>query len=125
MEGESRTTQNLIDRKERMVAELLTRFKNLISLAGSPVEKNATKEVAAAQALQMEVETTALVRATEDLHVLTRELKELWLFGPLRKIGEGEGEGSIDQDSVRVGELLEELIEKKNPAKTTSQPVAE
>jgi len=31
----------------------------------------------------------------------------LWLFGPLRGIGEGEGEGKIDEDATRVGELLE------------------
>lgn len=49
------------DRKERAVADLLTRFKNLVSLAASPVEDGATKEVAAAQGFVMEVESTALV----------------------------------------------------------------
>jgi hypothetical protein len=38
---------------------------------------------------------------------LSRELKELWLFGPLRGIGEGEGEGKIDEDAAKVGEILE------------------
>ncbi|RKF58118.1 hypothetical protein OnM2_069014 [Erysiphe neolycopersici] len=114
-------------RKERLVAELLTRFKNLITLACSPTEKGASKEVAAAQAFQMEVESTALltmankipitwdpiqVRAIEDLHRLVRELKEMWLFGALKENDEGENEGTIDDDSTKVGELLNDLIER-------------
>ncbi|KAI1001898.1 hypothetical protein K3495_g6305 [Podosphaera aphanis] len=110
--GDQSTTRNLIDRKERGVAELLTRFNDLVALACAPVEPGATKEVAAAQALQMDVETTALIRAVEELHIMTRQLKELWLFGPLRGIGEGEGEGKIDEDAVVVEELLEKLISK-------------
>jgi hypothetical protein len=39
-------------------------------------------------------------------------LKELWLFGPLRGIGEGEGEGKMDEDSKVVGEMVEKLIKK-------------
>lgn len=49
------------DREERAVAALLTRFKALVTLAAEPVREGATKEVAAAQALQMEVESSALV----------------------------------------------------------------
>lgn len=55
-----------IDREERTVAELLTRFKNLVTLACSPREMGAIKEVAAAQALQIEVESTALVSLVHD-----------------------------------------------------------
>ena len=54
--------ERIIDREERAVAALLTRFKNLVSLAAQPVDDGATKEVAAAQAFQMEVESSALVR---------------------------------------------------------------
>ena len=34
------------------------------------------------------------------------------MFGPLRAIGEGEGEGKMDEDSVRVGEMVEQLLRK-------------
>jgi hypothetical protein len=54
-------TDSLRDREERVVAALLTRFKNLVSLAAMPTEDGATKEVAATQAFQMEVESAALV----------------------------------------------------------------
>lgn len=50
-----------IDREERAVAELLTRFRNLVTFAAMPAEAGATKEVAASHAFQMEVESIALV----------------------------------------------------------------
>lgn len=52
--------------------------------------------------------------AAEDILKLTRELKELWMFGPLRGIGEGEGEGEMEADSKRVAELIEKQLEKKH-----------
>lgn len=55
------------------------------------------------------------VLATEDLHRLIRELKELWLFGTLDEAEKAEDECRIDEDSVRVGELIENLIVKLNP----------
>merc|ERR1711939_784363 len=48
MEGAQRTTSSLVDREERAVTALLTRFKTLITLAAEPVEDGATKEMAAA-----------------------------------------------------------------------------
>jgi len=77
-----------------------------------PADEGATKEVAATEAFRMEVESSALVRAAEDLLQLTRELKEMWLFGPLRGIGEGEGEDKMDKDSKSVGEMVEALLKK-------------
>lgn len=53
--------EEFIDREERAVANLLTRFRNLVNLAAMPVSDDATKEVAASQAFQMEVESSALV----------------------------------------------------------------
>ena len=130
--------ESLIDREERAVAALLTRFKNLISLAAAPTEDGATKEVAATQAFQMEVESSALVqptllqlrcvdianddlqvRAAEDLLQLTRELKEMWLFGPLRGIGEGEGVGRMHEDSKQVGALVEAILMRNSEVPTT------
>jgi hypothetical protein len=52
--------------------------------------------------------------AAEDLLKLTRELKELWIFGPLRGIGEGEGEGAMEEDSKKVEELVAAQLKKKH-----------
>jgi hypothetical protein len=53
------------DRQQRAVAALLTRFKYLVDLAATPAENGATKEVAAANAFRMEVESSALVFPAE------------------------------------------------------------
>lgn len=54
-------TKAFIDREQIYVAALLTRFKALVVLAAQPPGDGATKELAASHALQMEVETNALV----------------------------------------------------------------
>lgn len=55
------TANELVDRQERAIAALLTRFKNLVLLAALPTEDAFTKETAAAEGLRMEVESNALV----------------------------------------------------------------
>lgn len=85
--------------------------------------------MAAAQGLKLEAETQTLVRGplllvthfihtdcdsqirtAEDILSLTRELKEMWLFGALRKLGEGEEEGSMDDDSEQVMAMVQEIL---------------
>jgi hypothetical protein len=43
---------------------------------------------------------------------LTRELKELWLSGPLRKIGEGENDDKMAENSKKVREMVEDILNK-------------
>lgn len=50
------------------------------------------------------------MRTAEDILALTREMKEMWLFGALRKIGEGEEEGSMGVDAEVVGKLVGEIL---------------
>jgi hypothetical protein len=57
--------ETIKDRQQRAVAALLTRFKYLVDLAATPAEDGATKEVAAANAFRMEVESSALVYPAE------------------------------------------------------------
>ncbi|KAJ5054411.1 uncharacterized protein L3040_000685 [Drepanopeziza brunnea f. sp. 'multigermtubi'] len=121
MEGVRPTTTSLIDREERAVAAVLTHFKNLVALAAEPLPEGAPREVAAAQGMQMDVEMKGLVRAAEDLLQLSRELKELWLFGPLRGLEEGEEEGQMDEDSQKVGEMVEDML--KQAADLTAKKV--
>lgn len=121
------------------MAALLTRYNNLVSLAAAPPADGATKEVAAANAFRMEVESNALVcpisssssasvnsatqvQAAEDLLQLTRELKELWLAGPLRKIGEGENDDKMAEDSKKVRDMVEDILNKAS--KVTGSGVA-
>jgi hypothetical protein len=45
---------------------------------------------------------------------LTRELKEMWLFGPLRSLNEGEARANaqIDEDARAVANLIDDLTKK-------------
>ena len=63
------------------------------------------KNIAAAEAFQIETHASSIVRAAEDLAALTRSLKEAWLFGHL---GDGFGGGgtTTDEDARIVGEML-------------------
>ena len=38
-------------------------------------------------------------------------MKEMWLFGAMRKLGEGEEEGTMNEDSEKVMEMVQELLE--------------
>jgi hypothetical protein len=49
------------------------------------------------------------ITAAEELLMFSRELKELWLFGQLRDLGEGEGEGDIEENAKKVGEMVQAL----------------
>lgn len=46
---------------------------------------------------------------------LTRELRELWLFGPLRSLNEGEAEvnAKIEEDAKEVAKLADSLFKKE------------
>ena len=43
---------------------------------------------------------------------MTRELKELWLAGPLRGIGEGEGDDGMADNAKKVQELIDSITKK-------------
>jgi hypothetical protein len=126
----ARSTDKLMEREQALIDALLVRYKNIIELAPIP-EGTTIKEAVAAQSFQMEVETAALVRtvldegnvvltgeqisAAEDLLRLTRELKEMWLFGPLRDLGEGEEDVRLDEDATKVDEMVEAHLKKRRP----------
>jgi hypothetical protein len=55
---------------------------------------------------------------------LTRELKELWLAGPLRKIGEGEDDDKMAEDSRKVRAMVEDILTKASRLKSSSPAAA-
>ncbi|KAI9742650.1 MAG: hypothetical protein M1818_003791 [Claussenomyces sp. TS43310] len=103
------STDDLHERNNFLISELLTRFQNIVKLAPMP-EGEVTKQVAAAQAFQTKVETAALIKAAEDLLKLSRELKELWLFGPLRDLGEGDSNPQMEEDAEKVEKMILRLL---------------
>ncbi|KAI9859450.1 MAG: hypothetical protein M1824_003791 [Vezdaea acicularis] len=105
MDAPRPTSNALLERATVSIGQLLNRFENIIALA--PMKPNA-RNTTAVETYELEVEAAALVRAGEDLLSLTRSLKEAWLFGELRKIGEGVGttEKSKLNEDIRVVEEL-------------------
>lgn len=67
-------TPSLIDREERAIANMLTRFRNLVQLAAMQKDEgdSATQEVAATQAFALEVESAALVPTSLPVHSVCR-----------------------------------------------------
>lgn len=57
-----------------------------------------------------------LIHAAEEYLTFNRQLKELWLFGNIRELGEGEEEdvGGINTNAKTVASMVEQLIQNKN-----------
>lgn len=71
----------------------------------------------AVQQYQLDVESSALVRAAEDMMILTRTMKEIWLFGELDtlKADGREDEAKrqkMEEDLRRVEEGFSAFLEK-------------
>jgi hypothetical protein len=69
----------------------------------------------AMQQFQLDVESTALVRAAEEIMVLTRSMKDVWLFGGLDTLtSDHNGEqtdGAQPEDVRAVAEYIQKRIE--------------
>ncbi|KAF2497748.1 hypothetical protein BU16DRAFT_616342 [Lophium mytilinum] len=90
MESSLRNFASLKTHIDKLQTSLVTRFENLVATAAlESTDYNTTS----ANALHMQEETAALVRAAEDLLALTRAMQELWLFGQLDTLKGGAREG--------------------------------
>ncbi|KAJ5143622.1 uncharacterized protein N7515_002409, partial [Penicillium bovifimosum] len=109
MTDTSLTPQVMHNRINANISQLLQRFENIIATAAA---ENTSHTSTAVESYQMDVDTSALIHAAEDLHALTRTMKELWLFGKLDTLGEDERDVQRReqmQENVRV--LQEKLAE--------------
>ncbi|GJC94835.1 cell cycle control protein [Colletotrichum higginsianum] len=114
----SRDSSNLLDTHNRLIADVLSRFRMLTMLATIQAEgerKNAEPQTVAVTGMSMQMEFEGLHTSIKDLLALSRRLKELWLFG---KLGRGEGDARIQADKlqadvVRCAELLNAIQESR------------
>lgn len=88
---------------------LIKRFENILAVAldetdmnGQPVAPALTDT--AMQQLQLEVDSTALVKAAEEIMMLTRNLKEIWLFGELNTIKSDEKRERMEREERELAE---------------------
>jgi len=92
--------------------QLRERMKNLAGLLKAPEPRNYTITYTATEQLRMDVESTALVRAAEEVMVLTRELKDLWLFGGLGTVRqEGKGDEVMEGDARVVYDFVSRMVD--------------
>ncbi|KAI8317102.1 hypothetical protein K4K59_011010 [Colletotrichum sp. SAR11_240] len=114
----SRDSSNLLDTHNRLIADVLSRFRMLTMLATIQAEgerKNAEPQTVAVTGMSMQMEFEGLHTSVKDLLALSRRLKELWLFG---KLGAGESDARIQADKlqadvVRCAELLNAIQETR------------
>jgi len=64
----------------------------------------------------MDHETRALIRATEDVLTLTRQMQEMWLFGQLNTLGRSKLEQETEEDAKVVQSLLERVVKSQGAA---------
>ncbi|CEJ82106.1 hypothetical protein VHEMI02194 [[Torrubiella] hemipterigena] len=102
---------NLMDTHNRLVADILTRYRSLMMLATNQAEggrNNANPETVSVTGISMQMEFDGLNSSMKELLTLSRRIKELWVFGPLgqedtdRKVQEDQ----IERDVAQVSGLL-------------------
>ncbi|EEH22516.1 hypothetical protein PABG_04727 [Paracoccidioides brasiliensis Pb03] len=103
----SRALQALINTN---IAQLLQRFENIMATA---TVDNPSYTSTAIETYQLDVESTALIRAAEDILSLTHMMKETWLFGKLNTLGEDERDVQRREGLERNAQIVKSTIEKR------------
>ncbi|KAI1306372.1 hypothetical protein F5Y03DRAFT_140604 [Xylaria venustula] len=110
-------TTNPVDRHNRIMAAILTRFRNMVLAATEPLPTAGAIPQASLNAMTMNNEVSALIKEVQNLLSLSREIKQLWIAGPLRKPGdasEKNREKEIDEKAAQVSKLHNILVELQN-----------
>ncbi|ODM20639.1 hypothetical protein SI65_03692 [Aspergillus cristatus] len=103
------TAKALHNRINYNISQLLQRFENIMATA---TVENTSHTSTAVETYQLDVESTALIRAAEDILSLTRAMKETWLFGKLDTLGEDERDVKRREKLEGDAEAVQKVIEK-------------
>jgi Surfeit locus protein 5 subunit 22 of Mediator complex len=110
---------------------LIRLFENILAVSLDESDVNGqtippTLTDTAIQQMQLEVDSTALIGAAEDIMVLTRSLKGMWLFGGLNTIKSDEERAQMEErekklaeDTRAVREGMEEFLKRYAHVKPT------
>ncbi|KAK4108085.1 hypothetical protein N656DRAFT_740661, partial [Canariomyces notabilis] len=109
--GKLTTIPRSTERKNILIAEIMTAFRDLVTHAAAKVDSTASTGQAAYSSMALEFTMSSLIKSTEDLLSLTRRLRELWVVGPLRAPGEGDeqAEATMRHDADTVLAMLNAL----------------
>ncbi|KAI1384760.1 uncharacterized protein F4822DRAFT_416185 [Hypoxylon trugodes] len=113
-----RENNSILDRHNRAIAHILTRFRNMVMAATAPLPQTGNViEHAALNRMTMETESAALISEIQGLLAINREIKALWIRGPLRQPGEDDGrEAEIDRQAEVVAGLYQRVQEMRDNA---------
>ncbi|KAH7329460.1 hypothetical protein B0I35DRAFT_474064 [Stachybotrys elegans] len=98
-----------LDMHNRLVADILTRYRTLMMLATVQAEgerNNANPETMAVTGISMKMEFDGLYTSIKELLTLSRRIKELWVFGPLMREDPAQGGLQLDEHVAQVSDLL-------------------
>ncbi|GMF37022.1 unnamed protein product [[Candida] boidinii] len=98
-------SQVLIDKVDSSVEVLLQKFHDIVELS---LILNKSEETLAVETLQIESNTTSIIKVAEELLTITRSLKEAWILGQVPK-----SNLTHDYDSEIVDSNDKELIDAK------------
>lgn len=120
--------QILIARVQTLTKMLIQRFGDVLDVALTPAAPEGGKDDPPTlvetmnKKLTVDLATTAMIRAAEELMVLTRTMKELWLFGDLDTLATNQGpeekekRRQMQEDESAVVAGLQEWL-RRNGAK--------
>ncbi|KAK7756185.1 hypothetical protein SLS62_001778 [Diatrype stigma] len=121
--------ESILDRQNRAIAAVLTRFREMVKAVTEPLPKQgAILEAARLNVLEMDTQTAAFIKEVKDLYILNREIKILWMQGPLDKPGGDHAQAaSIAEKIVRVNDLytkVQDMIVKQHVQEMKAQAEA-
>ncbi|KAG7291278.1 hypothetical protein NEMBOFW57_001290 [Staphylotrichum longicolle] len=104
MDRDKNSADNLQERMNILIAEIMTAFRDLVNHAAAPVDNTASTGQTGYSSMALEIMMSGIIKSTEDLLSLTRKIRELWLIGPLKAPGahDAEVDQAIWQDAAQV-----------------------
>ncbi|RWA05874.1 hypothetical protein EKO27_g9230 [Xylaria grammica] len=91
----------------------------MVLAATEPLPTSMAIPQASLNAMTMNNEVSALIKEVENLLALNREIKKLWIAGPLRKPGDADEKNlqkEIDEKASQVSKLYNTLVELESEA---------
>ncbi|KAL5612675.1 hypothetical protein BROUX41_004230 [Berkeleyomyces rouxiae] len=108
MEAQTNMT-NILDYHNRLVADVLARFRKLCIIATSrAVAPSTDLSSMSMSGMSMDLEFEGLNKSIKELLTLSRRIKELWVFGPLGQQDSDmrERAAAVDQDVKHIAQII-------------------
>lgn len=106
MSTREQRAQALVDQVDDATTRLLSNQLKLVRLASNKDKSIAT---VAAETTDIEASTSGIIRAVEDMLVISRNLKEAWVLGQIKKQEDSLTKTQIEEREKHLQELAQSL----------------